>query len=354
MREHDYLRYSCQIALPGFGRGMQDRLLNAKVLVVGMGGLGCPAAQYLVSSGIGTIGIVDHDRISEGNLHRQILYRAADIGKHKTAIAQEILKQQNPEVEIKAYDSKVHSGNVMELIQPYDIVLDCTDNFETKYLLNDACVLQKKPLVFAAIYQYEGQLAVWNVANEDGSFSPHYRDLFPEVDAATVPNCAEGGVIPTLAGIMGCMQANEALKYFVAPKHVLKSRLLMYDALSMQSRIIKIGDRSKHPINGLEESISIPSISVKELKINFESNTYHLLDVRKVEERKEYTIGGQHIPLHEIEERSEEIDWAKPLVLYCASGKRSAEAYKKLHKKYPEAILYSLEGGLKAWKEYKI
>ncbi|MBS1528645.1 MAG: HesA/MoeB/ThiF family protein, partial [Bacteroidetes bacterium] len=215
--DEDITRYSCQIALPGFGKTAQKRLRQAKVLVVGGGGLGCPALQYLAAAGVGTIGIADHDTISLSNLHRQILYTPSEVGLKKAIVACEKLRKQNPSIGVIAHDIKVNSDNVVDLIRPYDIIVDGTDNFETRYLLNDAAVLLGKPLIYGAIYQFEGQVAVWNTKNEDGSISPNYRDLYPEVNASQIPNCADGGVMPTLAGIIGCMQANEAIKYITSP-----------------------------------------------------------------------------------------------------------------------------------------
>jgi len=352
MNEKELLRYSCQMALPGFGKAAQEQLAHASVLIVGMGGLGCPAAQYLAAAGIGTIGIVDHDVVSIGNLHRQILYETGHIGQKKVDVAAIKLREQNPQVSIKSYAESMSSDNVMALLAEYDIILDCTDNFETKYLLNDACVLQHKPLIFAAIYQYEGQLAIWNLKNEDGTYTPNYRDLFPEVDAALVPNCAEGGVLPTLAGIMGCMQASEAIKYFTNRKEILRSKILLFDARSMESRIIKLGAQTSTLIKSIRTTEVVPIITIGALKDEIANGAFELLDVRKIEERNAYDIGGKHIPLNELTARHEELTFNGPLVIYCASGKRSAEAVKQLLKIYPEEKIFSLEGGIKAWKEY--
>ena len=195
------------MALPGFEEKTQQLLQDAHVLIVGAGGLGCPTAQYLTSTGVGTIGIADPDIVSLGNLHRQILYTPDDVGKKKTEVACYRLQLQNPTVKLVAHDLSINPENVFEIIREYDIVVDCTDNFESRYLLNDACVISGKPLVYGAIYQYEGQVAVWNVKGLDG-MSPNYRDVFPSVDPTQVPNCSEGGVLPTIAGIIGCLQAN--------------------------------------------------------------------------------------------------------------------------------------------------
>ncbi len=333
------------MSLPGFDEEAQQKLAAARILVVGAGGLGCPALQYLVSSGVGTIGIADYDVVSVKNLHRQILYTTADEGMKKIIIAIERLSAQNPEVKFHAHDVQVNVANVKELINTYDIVLDCTDNFDTRYLLNDACVMAGKPLVYGAIYQYEGQVAVWNIRNEDGTLSPNYRDLYPEVNAAAVPNCADGGVIPTIAGIIGCMQANEVIKYIRGTGELLAGRLLVLNAQTMQSRIIKLGAASRTIIDALPATVTPQEISVDELKEKMTG--YQLVDVRTTEEHSLYNIGGLHIPLPEIKVAEMQTD--KPIVCYCASGRRSAEAVKILSGRYPGAKLYSLQGGLDAW-----
>ncbi|HEY9177244.1 MAG TPA: HesA/MoeB/ThiF family protein [Flavipsychrobacter sp.] len=341
----DWTRYSCQMSLPGFDEQTQQKLAAAKVLVAGAGGLGCPALQYLVSSGVGTIGIADYDTVSIKNLHRQILYTPADEGKKKVFVAIEKLSAQNPEVRFEAHDIQVSADNVNELIGAYDVVIDCTDNFDTRYLLNDACVIAGKPLVYGAIYQYEGQVAVWNVTNEDGSRSPNYRDLYPEVNAAVVPNCAEGGVIPTIAGMIGCIQANEVIKCITGIGEVLAGKLLVLNAQTMQSRIVKLGTTTRTIISALPATITPQEISPDELKDKM--SDYQLIDVRTAGEHSLYNIGGVHIPLPEL--ASAEIDAGIPIVCYCASGKRSVEAVKILSGKYPGAKLYSLQGGLDAW-----
>src|SRR5476651_1713166 len=184
----DASRYSCQVALPGFGARGQQLLQQARVLIVGMGGLGCPAALYLAASGIGTLGLADDDTVSISNLHRQVLYTPGDAGLPKVAVAVSKLQAQNPDIHIIAHRVKIANDNVLQLFEQYDIIVDGTDNFETRYLLNDAAVISGKPLVYGAIYQFEGQVAIWNIKNADGSRSPNYRDVFPEVDATQVPN----------------------------------------------------------------------------------------------------------------------------------------------------------------------
>ncbi|WP_259069427.1 ThiF family adenylyltransferase [Mucilaginibacter sp. X4EP1] len=347
----DFLRYSCQMALPGFNEKKQRLLQRSSVLIVGAGGLGCPAAQYLTAVGVGTIGIVDFDTVSITNLHRQILYTPNDVGKKKVSLICERLQKQNPGIKLVPHDVRVTSQNVVDLMSHYDIIVDGTDNFDTRYLLNDAGVILNKPIVYGAIYQFEGQVAVWNVENENGQKSPNYRDLFPSVDATQIPNCAEGGVIPTLAGIIGCMQANEVIKYITKTGDILAGKILIFDAQTLQSRIIKIGEVTGTHINRLVETIFVPEISAADLKTAIKEDTVNLIDVRTTEERDEFNIGGQHIPMEQLYFQLNELDKEMKTVIYCASGKRSAEAVKLIKKRFPEAPFYSLEGGLKSWLE---
>jgi adenylyltransferase/sulfurtransferase len=347
----EFSRYSCQIALPGFGEQKQQLLQNAKVLIVGAGGLGCPAAQYLAASGVGTLGIVDDDKISESNLHRQILYNAEDVGEGKAVKASERLQKQNPGIKIVPHQIRVTEENVLELFAGYDIVIDCTDNFDTRYLLSDAAVLTGKPLIYGAIYQYEGQVAVWNIQNTDGSRTPNYRDLFPQVNASQVPNCTEGGVIPTLAGIIGCIQANEAIKYVTSTDDLLAGKMLIFDAQTMQSRVIKIGARTKANITHLPHSVVIPLISATEMRSDMEGGGFQLIDVRSIQEHDAFNIGGINIPVDELEENLDQLDKGNKIIFYCSTGLRSAEAVKIIQNKISGLDVFSLEGGLKAWSE---
>jgi len=237
----------------------------------------------------------------------------------------------------------------MDIIHNYDIILDGTDNFDTRYLLNDAAVLLGKPLVYGAIYQFEGQVAVWNILNTDGTFSPNYKDLFPDVDATQIPNCAEGGVIPTLAGIIGCMQANEVIKYITKTGELLSGKILILDAQTLQSRIIKIGAVTKTQINSLTVTVNAPMITVSELKKGLDNNLFELIDVRTDRERDEFHIGGKHIPLIELEENMDYFSGDSAKVLYCSTGKRSGEAVKLIKQKHRNAAVFSLDGGLEEW-----
>jgi adenylyltransferase/sulfurtransferase len=344
----DFTRYSCQIALPGFGEKAQQSLQQARALIVGAGGLGCPAAQYLVASGIGKIGVADYDVIGITNLHRQILYTPAEVGLKKVAVLVSKLQAQNPSISLVGHDLEITADNVLELVAGYDMVVDCTDNFDTKYLLNDACLIAGKPLVYAAIYQYEGQVAVWNVLGADGIRSSNYRDLFPEVNASQIPNCAKGGVIPTLAGMIGCLQANEVIKYFTGIGELLSGKLLIVDALTNTSRIFNIPKSTNSTVNTLLISAKIPVITYNELQNSYQAADYDLIDVRTLDERNKFHIGGRHIPLSELENNIAYLDMSKAIVCYCASGRRSAEAIKILRSKFKDGNFFSLKGGINA------
>ncbi|RXM53173.1 MULTISPECIES: HesA/MoeB/ThiF family protein [unclassified Chryseobacterium] len=335
-------RYQCQIALPGFGTASQELLKNARVLIVGMGGLGCPTAQYLASSGIGTLGIADDDTVSLSNLHRQILYSPEDVGVYKVDVAAKRLEQQNPSVSIIPYRLRITSSNVMELISEFDLIIEGTDNFETKCLLNDACVLAGKPLVYGAIYQHEGQVSIWNVLQKDGTYSPNYRDVFPNAEESQVPNCREGGVIPTLAGIVGCMQANEAIKYLIGSEETLAGKLWMINVMNGKTQIIKLRKTSVQ-ITDLPQTVQL--VSFEEFKQN--QNKFEVIDVRTKEEHQHFNIGGKNIPLNELESHFPFISSVlSPIIIYCQSGKRSVDAVRKIKKQFPEKEVFSLKNGI--------
>lgn len=339
----NYERYGCQIALPDFGDDAQRRLSEARVLIVGAGGLGCPVSQYLVAAGVGTIGIVDDDRITMSNLHRQILYTTADIGKLKAAVAVERLQEQNPETLLIAYPIRVSSDNVMELVAGYDLVIEGTDNIGTKCLLNDACVLSGKPLVYGAVYQREGHVSVWNVLHDDGSYSPNYRDVFPAIERAQVPNCREGGVMPPLVGIVGSMQANEAIKYFTQRGSVLAGKLWIFNAEDGRTNIIRLKKNNIRPITALLPSVSLISFET----VKDATDCFELIDVRTAEEHSAFNIGGRCISIDTLHENLDRLKTvALPVVCYCHSGGRSATAASIIKGAYPEKTVYSLAGGI--------
>lgn len=335
-------RYQCQMALPGFGIESQELLKNAKVLIVGMGGLGCPSAQYLTSSGVGTIGIADDDIVSLSNLHRQILYTPDDTGAYKVDAAAKKLQQQNPSVSIIPYRLRITSSNIMELISEFDLIIEGADNFETKCLLNDACVLAGKPLVYGAIYQHEGQVSIWNVLQNDGTYSPHYRDVFPNAEESQVPNCREGGVIPTLAGVVGCMQANEALKYLIRSEETLAGKLWMMNVMTGKTQIIKLRKTSVQ-ITDLPQTIQL----IRYEEFIKDQNSFEMIDVRTREEHQNFNIGGKNIPLDELDHHTSLISSISgPVIMYCQSGKRSMEAARKIKKEFPGKEILSLQNGL--------
>jgi sulfur-carrier protein adenylyltransferase/sulfurtransferase len=227
-------RYGRQMLIPAFGVSGQQKLLAAKVLMIGAGGLGCPALQYLVAAGVGTVGIVDHDIVAVSNLHRQVLYSTADIGQSKALRAKVVLEALNPEIQIRAYPEQLTPANALGIMREYDIIVDGTDNFATRYMINDACVLLGKPLVYGAVSRFEGQVAVFNQQDQKTA-SVNYRDLYPQPpDAGTVLNCAEAGVLGVLPGIIGAMQANEVIKLITGIGKPLINRLLTYNALNNQ------------------------------------------------------------------------------------------------------------------------
>jgi sulfur-carrier protein adenylyltransferase/sulfurtransferase len=237
---NEFSRYTGQLNLPDFGMAAQAKLKAASVLIVGMGGLGCPAAMYLAASGVGRLGLVDFDVVSASNLHRQILYSQSDIGQKKVLLAQKKLQEQNPFIEINAYDLRLNATNIVEVATKYDIILDGSDNFDTKYLLNDTCVSLNKTLVFGAIHQYEGQATVFNAPLKNGLRSHNYRAIFPNSDENAVYNCAVAGVISPLPGIIACIQANETIKLITGIGESLAGKFYQINVLTMESRILKL------------------------------------------------------------------------------------------------------------------
>jgi molybdopterin/thiamine biosynthesis adenylyltransferase/rhodanese-related sulfurtransferase len=320
-------RYSKQIILPEIGIAGQERLCAARVLVIGAGGLGCPVLQYLAAAGVGTIGIADGDTIDISNLQRQVLYTEAEIGQQKAAVAAAKLRALNPGITITTYPFFADSTNILELIRGYDIVVDGSDNFETRYLVNDACVMLNKPMVSGAIYKFEGQVSVFNYNN-----GPTYRCIFPEPpNAEDSPNCADIGVIAALPGIIGTIQANEVIKMITGIGEVLSGKLLVIDTLTMNTHTFnfKLNPANKN-ITGLKEyhkscDIQHALISYAELKELLATDpTAQLVDVREPQEHFASNIGGINIPLSEMEHSYHLLVPDKTVVLYCASGVRSA------------------------------
>lgn len=348
--QEEQSRYSCQVKLPGFGEEKQELLKGASILIVGIGGLGCPAAQYLASSGVGKLTFADGDVVSTTNLHRQILFNESEIGEKKVVVAQRKLSAQNPHIQIEAFDVHASTDNVMALVGHHDLILDCTDNFNTKYLLNDACVLAGKPLIYGAIYQCEGQISIFNALNSDSSRSTNYRDVFPNVDSSQIPDCNDGGVIPTLAGLVGLMQANEAIKYITGIGEPLISRLAIIDALTLQTRIIKLPKQTKTNITCLSVANKGAIITLTELNALLGQDDIFLLDVRNPEEHVAFNIGGINIPLSQLNDNIWQLKQYQTIVAYCATGKRSAEAVKLLNSKLQDIKVLSLEKGIESFQ----
>ncbi|MCF2502282.1 HesA/MoeB/ThiF family protein [Dyadobacter sp. CY107] len=326
-------RYSRQILLPEMGLIGQEKLKAAKVLVVGAGGLGCPVLQYLVAAGVGNIGIVDDDIVDITNLHRQILYSAADIGKSKVLTAIEKLNVQNPFVRLTPHQVRLQEDNVKEIIADYDLVIDGSDNFPTRYLVNDACVELYKPLIFGSILRFEGQVSVFNYKG-----GPTYRCLFP--DAEEGDNCAEAGVIGILPGMIGTYMANEAIKVICEIGEPLSGKLLVMNALTNRTNIFEFS-RSEQiaPAQKTEKTVSRnePQSELREMKYEeFERieasypGQIHLVDVREYNEFEADNFGGINIPLSEIPDILPTLPPNKTIVFYCQTGKRSAQAAKLL------------------------
>jgi len=363
----EFARYQRHLIMPEFNLAAQLALKNAKVLVVGAGGLGAPLLQYLAAAGVGQIGIVDYDKIEVSNLQRQVLFSNDDLGMYKAEVARDKLQKQNPHIKVEAIVKKLTSENALDIIKLYDIVADGTDNFPTRYLVNDTCYLLGKTNVFGSIFRFEGQLAVFNHPLEDDSRSANYRDIFPEPPApGMVPNCAEAGVLGVLPGIVGSMQANEVIKVITGIGVPLINKLLVFDALSYSFHNLKIKKQADNPLSGNNPSITslidyevFCGIQSDDEFINIKTITYtdfqalktarddfQLIDVREKEEYELFNIGGIHAPLSELVKYIDQFDRNKKVIVHCQSGIRSQRAIELLQKDFGFSNLLNLEGGL--------
>ncbi|WP_406683485.1 HesA/MoeB/ThiF family protein [Seonamhaeicola sp. MEBiC1930] len=350
-------RYNRHIILSEIGPEGQDKLSKAKVLVIGAGGLGCPILQYLTAAGVGTIGIIDFDKVELSNLQRQVLFGASSLGKNKAQAAKTRLEDLNSDIEIIAYPEALTYQNALELFNQYDIVVDGSDNFETRYLVNDACIISNKPLVFGAIYKFEGQVSVFNYNN-----GPSYRCLFPiSPQKDTVPNCSEIGVMGVLPGIIGSMQANEVIKLILGIGDVLSGKLLCYNSLSNQSTTLRI-NRNDTVIN--EVLIQQSTFRDRALNINCETNklvsiqniiykdNILLIDVRETHEQpKVDELSIESIPLSSIQNKLEQLNNDKEKYFFCQSGTRSKRAVAYL-KEQGITNCYSIVEGALEIKNY--
>jgi len=330
------MRYDRQITLGEVGVSGQEKLRKASVLIIGVGGLGCPAAQYLVGAGVGKIGLMDHDKVSISNLHRQVLYNDNDIGKSKALVAQEKLQQLNSEIDIVAIEEALSIENAEKLFFQYDIILDGTDNFETKYLINDACILANKPWVYASIYKNEGQLSVFNYKG-----GPSYRCLFPKTTRQNV-SCEATGVLGVVPGIFGMLQAMEILKIVLGVGNILSGKLKLSNLLTGSEQILKLQKREEE-IEKIKENGIIPVII--ECKISDESKLY--LDIREIFEQPRITSEKViQIPMSDLDERLWEIPKEEEVFVFCQSGKRSKKIVDLLKAEYGFENLKNVEGGI--------
>jgi len=353
-------RYARHLAIPDFGLESQQKLKAARVLVVGAGGLGSPLLLYLAAAGVGHIGIVDFDTVDESNLQRQVLYDVQHLGQPKAQQAKKRLQALNPHLHITVHETQLTSENAETILANYEIVADGTDNFPTRYLVNDACVLFDKINVYASIFRFEGQVAVFNNKRADGSRGPNYRDIFPSPPPpGLVPNCAEGGVLGVLPGIIGSMQANEVIKLITGIGEPLDGKLFLFDAASFSTRTLKIpknpGTRITELIDyeafcGSTEKTVVQEITVQELKkLLDEQADLQLIDVREPYEFDIANLGGELIPKAELPAAVAKVSRNKKVVLHCRSGQRSAAAIQMLQEQFGFTNLYNLKGGLLAW-----
>lgn len=347
-------RYSRQVNLPELSEEGQKKLKSAKVLVVGAGGLGCPVLSYLAAAGVGTLGVVDADNIERCNLHRQLLYDDVDVGSSKVEVVHEKLLELNPHVKVRAYCEKFSFDNAGPLLKDYDLVVDATDNFPSRYAINDACVEHEKPFVYASISQFEGQVAVFNARLPGGGRSPDYRSLFPSAPCpGTVKDCVEGGVLGMLPGIVGSIQALEVVKLITGMKNTLIGRVFVFDGLTLETRIFNIEEDEEKEALPVSKVHIVSEIAAPELKKLVDSQAdFQLVDVREDHERVASNIGGDHIPLSALEESVDKISKGKPVIFYCQKGIRSGIAAQWLNGVLEHKQLFSLEGGIEKYLEF--
>lgn len=364
----EILRYSRHLIMPEVGMEGQLKLKAAKVLCIGAGGLGSPLAMYLAAAGVGTIGIVDFDVVDFTNLQRQIIHSTADVGRKKLDSAAETITGINPFVNVRKFETRLSSENALELFRDFDIIIDGTDNFPTRYLVNDACVLTGKPNVYGSIFRFEGQASVF--ATKEG---PCYRCLYPEPPPpGLVPSCAEGGVLGILPGLVGVIQATEAIKLILGSGDTLIGRLLLVDALGMNFRQLRLKKNPECPacgenptitelidyqefcgIRGEEKPVTtaVPEIQPAELKARLDrGDDLFILDVREPHEYQICNLGGHLIPLGDLPKRVHELDSSREIIAHCKMGGRSAKAVDFLRQAGFKKVL-NLAGGINAWSE---
>ncbi|HXZ78789.1 MAG TPA: molybdopterin-synthase adenylyltransferase MoeB [Terriglobales bacterium] len=368
LSNEEVLRYSRHLIMPEVGMEGQLKLKAARVLCIGTGGLGSPLALYLAAAGVGTIGLVDFDVVDFTNLQRQIIHSTADVGRKKLDSAADKLQAINPHVELVRFETRLTSANALEIFRDFDIIVDGTDNFPTRYLVNDACVLTGKPNVYGSIFRFEGQVSIFGTKE-----GPCYRCLYPEPPPpGLVPSCAEGGVLGILPGLVGVMQATEAIKLILGSGDPLIGRLLLVDALAMKFRELKLRKNpdcpacGTHPtvtelidynqfcgIRGEEKPVEsqVPAISVEELKQKLDAgDDIFVLDVREPHEYQICNLQGYLIPLGDLPKRVNELDSSREIVAHCRSGVRSAKAVDFLRQAGFTKVK-NLSGGILAWAD---
>ncbi len=369
LSKEEVLRYSRHLIMPEVGMEGQLKLKKAKVLLVGAGGLGAPLGLYLAAAGVGRLGIIDFDAVDFTNLQRQVTFGTSDVGRKKLEAARERLSNLNPEIQIDAYETRLTSENALDIVREYDIVADGTDNFPTRYLVNDACVLLGKPNVYGSIFRFEGQASIFGYPG-----GPCYRCLYPEPPPpGLVPSCAEGGVLGVLPGIIGCIQAMETLKLILGNGEPLVGRLLLFDALRMRFREMKLRKNLECLVCGEHRTITklidyaefcgirgeeveakpldIPEITPRDLKARLDrGDDIYILDVREPHEYQICNLRGHLIPLGDLPRRVSELDSSREIVAHCRSGKRSGEAVQFLQKAGFHKI-WNLKGGILAWSD---
>jgi len=369
LSKEEIQRYSRHLIMPEVGMDGQLKLKAAKVLCIGTGGLGAPLGQYLAAAGVGRIGLVDFDKVDLTNLQRQILFSTNDVGRPKIEAAAERLRGLNPDIQIDTFETMLTSANALDILKDYDVIVDGTDNFATRYLVNDACVLLGKPNVYGSIFRFEGQASVFGYPG-----GPCYRCLYPEPPPpGLVPSCAEGGVLGVLPGIVGSIQAAETLKLIIGKGEPLVGRLLLFDALSMRFRELKLRKNSECPVCGAHPTVTklidyaefcgvrgeeapapvstVPEITPRVLKARLDrGDDLFILDVREPHEYQICNIGGYLIPLGDLSRRVSELDSSREIVAHCRSGKRSAEASEFLRQAGFRKVL-NLKGGILAWSD---
>ncbi len=371
LTQDDLTRYSRHLILPEVGVEGQRKLKAARVLCVGTGGLGSPLALYLAAAGVGTLGLVDFDVVDASNLQRQIIHSTADIGRKKLDSAEEKLKALNPALNVVKHETMLSSANALDILKDYDVIADGTDNFPTRYLVNDACVLLGKPNAYGSIFRFEGQASVF--AAKDG---PCYRCLYPEPPPpGLVPSCAEGGVLGILPGLIGVIQATEAIKLILGIGEPLIGRLLLVDALKLRFRELKLRKNPDCPVCGTHPTVTklidyeqfcgirpetkeeqamkngIPQLSVKDLKKRMDAGeNLFILDVREPFEYQIANIGGKLIPQNEVPQRLAEIDRDREIIVQCKSGGRSQRIAEFL-KQSGYAKVANVSGGILAWSD---